>query len=156
MKNIFKLSLSVIGCELVGLLGTPFTITAIPTWYAGLNKPFFSPPNWLFGPVWTTLYLLMGISIYLIWTQGTKKKGFKKAVWLFFIQLFLNLIWSPIFFGLKSPELGLLVIIPLLFFIAATIKSFYPLSKTASQLLIPYLLWVSFATVLNAAIAILN
>lgn len=156
MKDALKLTATIVGCEIVGLIGTPFTITAIPTWYVNLNKPFFSPPSWLFGPVWTLLYLLMGISIYLIWKQGLQKKKIKTAVKLFLIQLTLNFIWSPIFFGLKSPELGLIVIIPMWIFIILTIRRFYPLSKVASYLLLPYLLWVSFATILNASIAILN
>lgn len=156
MKNLSKLVTSIIGCELVGLLGTPFTVTAIPTWYANISKPFFSPPNWLFGPVWTLLYFLMGISFYLIWIQDIKKKKVKTAIHFFLIQLLLNFIWSPIFFGLKSPELGFVIIIAMWSFIIATIKKFYPLSKTASYLLVPYLLWVSFATILNASIAILN
>lgn len=147
---------SIVGCEFVGLLGTPFTITAIPSWYATLNKPFFSPPNWLFGPVWTLLYFLMGVSFYLIWKQDTNKKKVKSAIQIFFVQLILNLIWSPVFFGLKSPELGLLIITPMWAYIIITIKKFYPLSKVSAYLLIPYLLWVSFATILNAAIAILN
>lgn len=156
MKNWFKLVISIVICELVGLLGTPFTITAIPTWYSTLNKPFFAPPNWIFGPVWTLLYFLMGVSFYLIWKQGWQKKKTKEAGQLFLLQLALNYIWSPTFFGLKSPSLGLIVIVSMWILILATIKKFYPLSKTASYLLFPYLLWVSFATLLNMAIVILN
>lgn len=156
MKDLIKLSGSIISCELVGIFGTPFTIKAIPTWYASLNKPFFSPPNWIFGPVWTILYLLMGISFYLIWKKGWGKKSVKSAGMFFLAQLILNLLWSPIFFGLKSPLLGLIIIVAMWILIVMTIKKFYPLSKLASYLLIPYFLWVSFATVLNAAILILN
>jgi translocator protein len=156
MKDLPKLAISIIGCELVGILGTPFTISAIPTWYATLNKPIFAPPNWIFGPVWTLLYFLMGVSFYLIWKQGWKTKQTKEARLYFLGQLGLNFIWSPIFFGLRSPLLGLLVIIAMWVLIALTMKKFYPLSKLAFYLLIPYLLWVSFATVLNAAIVILN
>lgn len=156
MKDFQKFLISVVGCELVGLLGTPFTATAIPTWYAGLNKPVFAPPNWLFGPVWTLLYFLMGVSFYLIWKQGFKKKSQKIARNIFLTQLALNFIWSPVFFGLRAPLLALLIIGAMWFAILLTIQKFYPLSKTAAYLLIPYLLWVSFATLLNAGIVILN
>lgn len=156
MKDLSKFFISVIGCELVGLLGTPFTITAIPAWYATLNKPLFAPPNWIFGPVWTLLYFLMGVAIFLIWRQGWQKKKIRTASYFFLAQLALNCIWSPIFFGLRSPLLGLIVIVAMWVFIVMTMKKFFPLSKWACYLLIPYLLWVSFATLLNAAILILN
>jgi len=156
MKDWPKFIISIIGSELVGLLGTPFTISAIPTWYATLTKPFFAPPNWIFGPVWTLLYFLMGVAFYLIWKQDWKKEKVKTARNYFFVQLALNFAWSPIFFGLRSPILGLIVIVAMWVFIVLTIKKFYPLSKWAAYLLIPYLLWVSFATLLNAAIAVLN
>lgn len=156
MRDIQKLIISVVGCELVGILSTPFTLAAIPTWYAGLQKPFFSPPNWVFGPVWTILYCLMGISVFLIWRGGFKKKQIKRGLGYFFIQLFLNFLWSPLFFGLHSPLLGLFDIMALLFFLVLTIISFYRLSKAAAYLLIPYLLWVSFATLLNISIEVLN
>jgi tryptophan-rich sensory protein len=156
MKDFIKLVLSILGCELVGILGTPFTIAAIPTWYTSLNKPFFSPPTWIFGPVWTILYFLMGVSFYLILQKGWKKKPVKSAGMFFIAQLALNFLWSPIFFGLKSPLLGLITIVAMWILIITTMKKFYPLSKLAFYLLIPYLLWVSFATVLNAAILILN
>jgi len=148
--------MSVIGCELVGILGTPFTASAIPTWYASLNKPVFAPPNWLFGPAWTTLYFLMGVAFYLIWKQGWKTKKTRTARNFFLLQLGLNFIWSPIFFGLRSPILGLLVIIAMWMMIIMTMKQFYPLSKLAFYLLLPYVLWVSFATLLNAGIVLLN
>jgi tryptophan-rich sensory protein len=156
MKNPAKLLISVVGCELVGILGTPFTAAAIPSWYATLEKPLFAPPNWLFGPAWTLLYFLMGVAFYLIWQQNTKSKKVQTAQKIFFAQLFLNFIWSPLFFGLKSPLLGLIVIVALWGLILLTIYKFYPLSKWAAYLLIPYLLWVTFATSLNAAILILN
>lgn len=156
MKDFIKLILSISGCELVGILGTPFTITAIPTWYAALNKPIFAPPNWIFGPTWTLLYFLMGISLYLILKQGWKKKAVKTAGRFFLAQLAVNFIWSPIFFGLQSPLLGLITIVAMWILIIMTMKKFYPISKLAFYLLVPYLLWVSFATLLNAAILILN
>lgn len=156
MKHLPKLFASIIGCELIGILGSFFTASAIPSWYATLQKPFFAPPNWIFAPVWTTLYLLMGISFHLIWKQGWKKKKVKTAGLYFLAQLALNFIWSPAFFGLKSPLLGLIVIITLWILIVLTMKKFFPLSRTAGYLLIPYLMWVSFATLLNGAIAVLN
>lgn len=156
MKDLPKLIISVITCELVGLLGTPFTVSAIPTWYATLNKPFFAPPNWLFGPVWTVLYFMMGIAFYLIWKQGWKKKKVRTAGKYFAAQLALNFIWSPIFFGLRAPLLGLFVIVAMWAAIVLTMKKFYPLLRLAFYLLVPYLLWVSFATLLNAAIVALN
>ncbi|HQM15820.1 MAG TPA: tryptophan-rich sensory protein [Candidatus Woesebacteria bacterium] len=156
MNKWLKLVISIAMCELVGIVGTPFTIAAIPSWYSTLNRPFFSPPNWLFAPVWTTLYLMMGIAFFLIWNQGFKKSKTKEAAHLFFIQLFLNGIWSPIFFGLKSPFLGLIVIATLWGYLLDTINKFRALSKPAAYLLYPYFGWVSFATLLNAAIVILN
>lgn len=156
MKDLPKLAISIVGCELVGIIGSVFTASAIPTWYANLNKPFFSPPNWLFGPVWTILYLLMGVAFFLIWKRGWKSKKNRQARNLFLIQLGLNFIWTPIFFGIKSPLIALVIIMLLLFFIILTIKKFLPISKTAGILLIPYLIWVTFATLLNAAILVLN
>lgn len=154
MINISKLFLSVIVCLAAGFLGSFFTVSTIPTWYAALNKPFFSPPNWLFGPVWTTLYILMGISLYLVWISKNKQK--QKAINLFLIQLGLNFLWSFIFFGMRSPALALAEIIALWIAIFLTIRAFYPISKLAANLLIPYILWVSFASLLNLMIVILN
>lgn len=156
MKRIFVLLGAIVGCQLVGLLSTPFTIASIPTWYATLNKPFFSPPNWIFGPVWTVLYALIGISFFLIWEKGFKKKQAKKAGIFFGIQLVLNFIWSILFFGFQSPLLAFIDIIILLIVIAFTIRAFYKISQNAAYLLVPYLVWVSFATVLNLSILILN
>lgn len=156
MKDWQKLVIAIVGCELVGILGSISTIEAIPTWYAGLNKPFFAPPNWLFGPVWTLLYLMMGIAFYLIWREGWKKKKTREAGATFGWQLLANFLWSPVFFGLRSPELALVIILLMWGLIVMTIKKFLLISRTAGYLLIPYLLWVSFATLLNAAIVVLN
>lgn len=156
MKNLPKLIISVVGCELVGILGSVFTVSSIPTWYATINRPSFAPPNWIFGPVWTLLYFLMGIAFYLIWEQGWNKKKVRTAGNYFLAQLALNSIWSPIFFGLRSPLMALVVIIAMWALIVMTMKKFYPLSRLAFYLLVPYLLWVSFATILNAAIVVLN
>lgn len=156
MRNIRKFIFSVIGCELVGIISTPFTIAAIPTWYVSLTKPSFSPPNWIFGPVWTVLYFLMGVSAFLIWRKGFKQKKVKKALGYFLLQLLFNFLWSPLFFGLHAPLLGLVDIVLLLVFLVLTILSFHKLSKVAAYLLVPYLLWVSFATILNISIVLLN
>lgn len=151
-----KLLGSIVLCEVVGLLGTPFTMAAIPTWYAYLEKPWFSPPNWVFGPVWTVLYLLMGISLYLLLVGNGKKPQRKAALQAFNAQLFFNFLWSVLFFGLHSPISGLIGIFMLASTIILTIKLFYPISRTAAYLLIPYLAWVCFATVLNVGIFFLN
>lgn len=156
MNNYLKLTIFIIICELVGLISTPFTINSVQTWYQYLNKPFFSPPNWVFGPVWTLLYLLMGVSAYLIWRKGLKKKNIKPALIYFSVQLFFNFLWSIIFFGLHSPFVALIDIVLLLVTIFITILKFYNISKPAAYLLIPYILWVSFATLLNLSIILLN
>ncbi|MFH1602231.1 MAG: TspO/MBR family protein [Candidatus Shapirobacteria bacterium] len=152
---IKKLVIALLLPQLAGGLGALFTTPAIPGWYAALNKPPFSPPGWLFAPVWTTLYLLMGYSFYLIWQEKPSKQR-KKAIALFLIQLALNTLWSILFFGLRSPLLGLLDIMLLLFLIIFAFVSFLKINKTAGYLLFPYLLWVSFATILNFSLFLLN
>jgi benzodiazapine receptor len=156
MSKASKLLISVAGCLLVGFIGSLATTPAIPTWYETLNKPFFNPPNWIFGPVWTTLYILMGISVYLIWTKGIKNKKNKDALYFFLIQLGLNFIWSFLFFGFQNPQLAFVEIIFLWAAILITIVKFWKLSKLAAYLLLPYIVWVSFALILNLFIAILN
>lgn len=150
MNNTLKLIISIIIPQAVGGLGALVTVSSVQSWYQKINKPSFTPPSWVFGPVWTTLYLLMGIALFLIWKSNHPMK--KAALWLFGIQLFLNGIWSPAFFGFESPILGLIVIVPLWIMIVVCIKEFFPINKEASYLMVPYLLWVSFATALNAAI----
>jgi len=149
-----KLILSLLLPQLAGIIGATFTVSAISTWYKFLNKPFFSPPNWLFGPVWLILYLMMGIAVYLNWIS--KKKLAKNNVRLFFIHLFFNTIWTPIFFGARNLFLALIVIVIIWTLIVLMIFRFWKVSKLSSLLLIPYLLWVSFATVLNYFIWRLN
>lgn len=126
------------------------------SWYATLNKPFFTPPSWLFGPAWTVLYILMAISAILIWRKGLKKKNVREALKIFAIQLILNLSWSPVFFGAKNILLALFIILVMLVFIVKTIRAFGKIDKTAAYLLYPYILWVSFATVLNFSVWYLN
>lgn len=151
IRNLAKLILSIAICEGAGLIGSVFTISAIPNWYITLNKPTFSPPNFLFGPVWTTLYLLMGISLYLIW----EKKN-KNVLNIFWIHLFFNATWSIMFFGLRNPLFGLINILILWILIVIVIYKFWKINKTAGLLLLPYLVWVSFATYLNYSIWIIN
>jgi benzodiazapine receptor len=150
-----ELVVSIFICLLAGVLGAIFTTSAIPTWYAALKKPFFSPPNWLFGPVWTLLYLMMGVSLYLVWISPPKAHK-TKTLSLFGIQLFLNFLWSFLFFGMRSPLLAFAGIIALWVFILLTILSFRKISRTASLLLLPYLFWVTFAAILNFSIVLLN
>lgn len=125
------------------------------TWYAQLDKPSWNPPGWIFGPVWSVLYLLMGISAWIVW----RKDGFARAggaLTLFLAQLGLNALWTPVFFGMKRPDLALFVIVALLVLIAATRKAFRKHDRLAAWLLVPYLLWVGFATALNAALWRMN
>jgi translocator protein len=150
-----KLAVAIILCLLAGAIGSIFTSKSIPTWYATLKKPSFNPPNYLFGPVWTILYILMGIAAYLIWTSGWNSVT-KIALAVFAVQLILNTAWSILFFGLQNPFIAFIEIIFLWLAIVATIVLFYRISPAASYLLIPYLLWVSFASVLNFAIWRLN
>lgn len=155
ITNTQKLILSLISIVGLGSLGGIFTIAEIPTWYAGLNKPSFNPPNWIFGPMWTTLYVLMGISFYLIWRLPVSVIR-KKAIRVFVIQFALNFCWSIIFFSLHEIGWAFIEIIAMWVFILLTIIQFRKLSTLAAILLIPYLLWVSFASILNGSIWQLN
>jgi len=152
-ENIIKLTVSLVVCQLAGVIGSLFTYDAISTWYVTLSKPFFTPPSWLFAPAWITLYFLMGISLYLVWIKGNK---IKEAISVFGIQLALNITWSFAFFGLKNLLFGLINILVLWFAILVTIKKFYKIDKNAAYLLVPYLAWVTFATFLNYYIWVLN
>jgi len=155
-KKITKLIISLVGCQLAGIIGSFFTAPSISTWYAVLEKPSFVPPSWLFAPAWILLYLLMGISAYLMWTKGFEKKEVREALMVFALQLILNTIWSVLFFGLQSPLYGFVEIIFLWLAILFTILKFYPISRKAAYLLIPYIIWVSFAALLNFSILMLN
>lgn len=174
-----KLLISVVICELAGIAGSLFTVPAISGWYATLNKPVFSPPNWIFAPVWTTLYLLMGISLYLVWKNNWQVKNpllqsgrktwnlWSERLWtgdlqkvniisIFALQYVLNILWSYIFFGLHSPVLAFIEILALWWAIVYTVVNFYRVSKSAAYILLPYLIWVSFAAVLNYSLMVLN
>lgn len=154
-SNGIKLILSIVLCVSLGSVGGLVTVSEIPTWYASLNKPSFNPPNWLFGPVWTILYLLMGISVYMIWKQPVSKER-NKALQVFILQFILNFCWSFIFFGLHATGWALIEMIALWILILLSILHFAKHSKTAAWLLVPYILWVSFALLLNAVIWKLN
>lgn len=155
-KNFIKIIFCIFVSQMAGIIGSVFTVNSINDWYQFLEKPVFSPPNWVFGPVWGVLYTLMGISVYLIWTSNVDKKRKRKAMMIFWVHLLLNALWSPIFFGAQNLGLALVVIAVILAFIILMIKIFWPIRKASSYLLIPYLLWVSFATVLNFSIYLLN
>jgi len=154
--KIVKFVVSVLVCQAAGLIGSVFTAPSIATWYAGIAKPAFNPPNWVFAPVWTTLFFLMGVSLYLIWEKGLESRDARLAVSVFGAQLVLNIIWSVLFFGLQNPFLAFLEIIALWIAILASIIVFHRISKTAAYLLVPYILWVSFAAFLNYNIWILS
>lgn len=153
---MFKLLISILVCEGAGVIGSFFTRRAIPEWYAVINKPAFNPPNWVFAPVWTILYALMGVAAFLVWRKGLKAAGTRSALGVFIVQLALNSLWSIVFFGFRSILGGLVVIVLLWLAIAWTIRKFSAISRPAALLLVPYIAWVSFALVLNAAFFILN
>ncbi len=156
VRDVIKLVVSIVACQCAGAIGSIFTTSAIPTWYAALEKPFFTPPNWLFAPAWITLYLLMAIAAFLIWRKGLRQREVRAALIIFLVQLVLNALWSVVFFGLQSPLWGVVVILALWVAILLTIIRFFKLSTAAGALLVPYILWVSFASALNIAIWVLN
>lgn len=158
INNAFKLIITIVVSELAGIIGSVFTAPAIKTgWYATLVKPALNPPSWVFGPVWTTLYALMGIALWLVWTNAdADKKTKQRAFVFFFAQLGLNTLWSIIFFGQQSVGGAFREIIALWVLILITIRYFAKVSKPAAWLLVPYILWVSFAMYLNFSIWTLN
>ena len=154
--DIIKLIISIVACEGAGGIGAIFTTPAIPTWYAGLKKPTFTPPNSVFGPIWITLYLLMGIAVFLVWREGLGQEGVTIAFIIFWAQLVLNILWSVIFFGLKSLFGGMVMILLLWIAILINIITFFGVSPLAGWLLIPYIIWVSIAANLNVQVWKLN
>lgn len=143
-------------CEAAGIIGSFFTVSAIPTWYATLVRPSFSPPNWVFGPVWTALYMLMGIAVYRVWRLGMNKPAVKSAVVFFLVHLFFNAIWSMLFFGAKNMPLAFVDISIIWVTLIFIIFRFEKLDRVSAYLLLPYLAWISFATVLNYNYWLLN
>ncbi len=144
----------IVACQAAGLIGIPFNERAIDTWYDTLDKPSFNPPSWVFGPVWTTLYLLMAVAAWLVWRSDDRRR--RPALALFAGQLVLNAVWSPLFFGARLPGWALAEIVVLWLAVAATTAWFWSIDRRAGALLVPYLAWVSFAAVLNAEIVRLN
>lgn len=155
-RDLSLLTFFVIGCLLVGGISGFFTTGAVDTWYPSLVKPDWNPPSWLFGPVWTILYALMGVAAFLIYREGLEKKEVKIALGIFSVQLGLNFLWSILFFNYKNLFASFVEIVVLWVAILATIISFYRISRPAALIMIPYLLWVSFATILNYTILVLN
>ena len=151
-----KLIISLVVCQLAGGIGSIFTARSVTTWYLALKKPSFNPPSWIFGPVWITLFVLMGVALYRVWHKGAATPGVKIALAAFFVQLLFNVLWSLVFFGMRNPLLGLLDIVLLWILILATLILFWQVDRAAGLLLAPYLLWVSFASLLNAALYLLN
>ena len=156
MNNFFKLLISVAVPLLIGFGGSVFTTSEIGSWYQTIQKPAWNPPNWIFGPVWTTLYTLMGIALFLVWKKDPGSKLKRTAMILFAIQLILNFFWSIIFFNQHEIGWALVEIVILWFLILLTIIAFASIEKIAAWLMVPYIAWVSFATILNFTIWQLN
>lgn len=154
ISDAIVLAIAIIIPLLAGFIGSLYTTPNIAGWYANLSKPTFNPPNYLFGPVWTILFLLMGTASFVIYKQKTKLKT--QALKLYFAQLILNTMWSVVFFGAQNPLGGFLVIVALWLEIAYTMDVFYKINKLSGYLFVPYFLWVSFAMILNFSIYILN
>lgn len=156
INNVLKLIIAIFISELAGIIGSIFTTPAIAGWYAGIVKPSFNPPSWIFAPVWTILFALMGVAAYLIWQKGLERRDVKIALSIFIAQLALNTIWSLLFFGWHNPGAAFIEIIILWLAIVSTIFVFAKISKLSAWLLLPYILWVSFAGFLNYSIWQLN
>lgn len=156
INNRLKLAISVALPLLAGFVGSIFTTPSIQGWYANIVRPALNPPSWIFGPVWTTLFVLMGIAAFLVWKKGCEKRGVRLALGLFLFQLVLNSLWSIIFFGLHNPGWAFVEIVALWLAILATIIAFARVSRPAAWLLVPYIMWVSFASYLNYQIYVLN
>ena len=155
MKKFIKLPVSLLIPLAAGFAGSFFTRASVDTWYREITKPAFNPPDWLFAPVWTILYILMGISFFIIWSRENSRDR-KSAVSVFIFQIFLNFLWTVLFFGLRNPLAGLIEIILLQGLLAVNILKFRKISTAAAWLLLPYFLWTAFAAVLNFSIVILN
>jgi tryptophan-rich sensory protein len=157
-RPLVTLALAVLACELVGASGAVFTASGLERWYGTLRKPALAPPNLVFGPVWTTLFALMGAAAWLVWRElpGPNAAAARRALWVFAGHFVLNVGWSAAFFGARSIGAGLVVIVALWFAILATIWTFDRVDRRAAGLLVPYLLWVTFAAYLNYAFWVLN
>ena len=161
MNNFIKLVGAIALCQTACIIGLFFTVSAIPTWYAQLEKPVFTPPNWIFGPVWIVLYTLMGISLFLIWKkrqymQKTEDATIVTSLFLFYVHLVINAYWSIVFFGMKDIVSALLIIVILAEMILLLIVKFFRIDRIAGLLLIPYYFWALYASFLNFSIWQLN
>ncbi len=156
LSTVPKFFLSIFIPLMIGYLGSIITISEISTWYASLSKPSWAPPNWLFGPIWTTLYILMGISLFLVWREGFNRRDVRFALLIFGVQLVLNLLWSIVFFSFHSLFGSFILIMILWIAILANIIAFYVISRPAGLLLVPYIIWVSIASYLNYSVYLLN
>ena len=154
--TIIKLVICILACFAAAGFGGIFTSKAIPDWYRGLKKPRYTPPNWVFGPVWTVLYILMAVSVFLVWQEGLSAPGVLTAFILFWIQLAANALWSYVFFARRLIAGGIINIAILWLLILATMITSFPVSLVAGILLVPYIIWVSIATYLNVGIWLLN
>jgi len=152
-SNLIRFVASVVACEAAGVAGSVFTISAIPGWYSTLQKPWFTPPNWLFAPVWLALYFLMGATLYLLWGKRPQSGA---ALAAFGVQLVFNVAWSAVFFGAHELFYGFVVIVTLWLAILVTAAFSYRVSRSATALLIPYVLWVTIASALNYYVWVLN
>lgn len=155
MKTFLRLLISILIPIAAGYIGSIFTTSSVGSWYTTINKASFNPPGWIFAPVWTALYIMMGIAFYYLW-KSSQSAFRSKSIYLYFAQLVLNVLWSLLFFGLKNPLFALIDIFLLFTAISYSIFLFYKISRISSYLFLPYLLWVSFASVLNLSIVILN
>jgi translocator protein len=159
MNNFSKFLISILGCEAVGFLSTPFTLSSINTWYPALVKPPLTPPDWIFAPVWTALYFFLGVALYLVWSKKVEEgKEIRKALAIksFLVQLFLNFLWVFVFFYLRLTLLSSIEILLLLGVIVYTMILFWRFSRLSTYLLVLYFLWVAFAAYLNIGILLLN
>ncbi|HRG19092.1 MAG TPA: tryptophan-rich sensory protein [Flavobacterium lutivivi] len=157
MQKNLRIAAIVLTCLAVGYFSSLVTRDNIPTWYATLKKPFFNPPNWVFAPVWTILYIMMGIAAGRVWNKvDSDQQNVKKGMYFFIIQLALNALWSYLFFGMHNLFLSIIEIILLWLMIYETIIQFKKVDRLASKLLIPYLVWVSYASILTASVWYLN
>lgn len=155
-RSFWRLLASLVVCQIAGVLGSFFSVRSISEWYPHISKPWFTPPDWVFAPVWTLLFLFMGIAAFLVWEQVSQKPAVKKALKLFLAQLALNVLWSAVFFGQRSITGALVVIVFLWIAIFFTIRTFLSVFRPAAVLLLPYIIWVSYAFILNVALVALN
>ncbi|MFX0096975.1 MAG: TspO/MBR family protein [Candidatus Hodarchaeota archaeon] len=156
LSDWIKAPVSIISSLLIGFAGNIFNFESLETWYPTLIKPDWTPPNWIFAPVWSTLFILMGISTFLVWREGFDKRNVKIALGVYVIQFALNLMWSWAFFGLQSPLFGFIIIVVLWIAIFVNIVVYARVSKVAAAILIPYIVWVTIASLLNFSVYVLN